>query len=72
MASRGTPSKSPVKASHAPPQEHPLPLITLNANNKFEVGAQAMDMISKLDGDVAIITVAGLYRYVEDLFLTLE
>lgn len=43
--------------------ERPLPLITLNKNNQFVVGEEALKMISSLEGDIAVVAVAGLYRY---------
>lgn len=43
--------------------EEALPLITLQ-NGKFVLGEQAAHMISSIKGEIGVIGVAGLYRYV--------
>ncbi len=45
------------------PAEEALPLITLQ-NGKFVLGEQAAHMISSIKGEIGVIGVAGLYRYV--------
>jgi hypothetical protein len=44
-------------------KEQPLPLITLQ-NGVFQVGNEALNVISSIKDDIAIVAVAGLYRFV--------
>lgn len=60
MASRKIASPA-VAASN---QDAPLPLITVDAKGKFVIGAEAANLIRHINGDVAVVSVAGLYRYV--------
>lgn len=46
------------------PVDAPLPLITVDGSGKFVVGAESANLIRQIKGDIAVITIAGLYRYV--------
>lgn len=42
----------------------PLPLVTVDAQGKFVVGPEASTLIRQIKGDIAVIAVAGIYRFV--------
>ena len=44
--------------------DHPIPLLFVNDAGKFELGAEAAKIISKVKGKIAVVAIAGLYRYV--------
>lgn len=45
--------------------ERPLPLLYVNDEGKFSVGDEAASVIEKVKGKVAVIAIAGLYRFVK-------
>lgn len=42
----------------------PLPLVTLDNSGKFVVGTEATNLIRQIKGEIAVIAIAGIYRYV--------
>lgn len=59
MASKG-------KQTHdgTPLVDAPLPLVTLDNSGKFVVGTEATNLIRQIKGEIAVIAIAGIYRYV--------
>lgn len=43
-------------------EDHAIPFITIDAEDKFEVNAEAVAYLRSLTGRIAVISVAGLYR----------
>ena len=42
--------------------ETAIPLVTVNAEEKFEINQQAIEMLSHIKGPIGVISVAGMYR----------
>lgn len=64
MASKG-------KQTHdgSSPVEAPVPLVTLDNNGKFVVGTEAINLLRQIKGEIAVVAIAGIYRYVAFLLL---
>ncbi len=45
------------------PMDAPLPLITIDSKGKFVVGQDSINLIRQIKGEIAVVAVAGIYRY---------
>jgi hypothetical protein len=59
MSNRHKPGAAP-----ATPVDAPLPLVTVDQHGKFVVGNESINLLRQIKGDIAVVAVAGLYRYV--------
>jgi DeoR/GlpR family transcriptional regulator of sugar metabolism len=57
------------KAMHeaTAPVDAPLPLVTVDNHGKFVIGTDAINLIRQIKGDIAVVSVAGIYRYANSL-----
>lgn len=41
-----------------------MPLVTLDNSGKFVVGTEAINLLRQIKGEIAVVAIAGIYRYV--------
>lgn len=54
----------------SPHVDAPLPLITVDSKGKFVIGTESLNLIKQIKGDIAVVAVAGIYRFVTFFYST--